>query len=93
MQSEEYKKGYRAGYYKGMNREWGMHLPPFPPDERVRELMEVAGDLRNKANVYCATLPVDNEMRADFEPLIDRIDDAFVKITKWMKEYDGSKVP
>jgi hypothetical protein len=84
----DYKRGYASGYSAGVRGIWSTHRPPEPPNEIVRELMEAARKLRDKADAYCATLPNDDEMRADFEPLIDGIDEAFMRISEWLTKTD-----
>lgn len=86
--TREEKMAYRRGFFHGSRKAWPEHKPPCPPKPVVRELMEAAVFLRDKADAACATLGQDDDFVTEFGPGIDRLDKAMEKITEWLMKAD-----
>lgn len=82
--NDDFKQGYRQGYNAGSHKSWPLHLPPSPPDEIIAEFMAAARSLRDSYDTVCATFPKNDDLVLELEPKIDRLDDAFEKIGKWL---------
>lgn len=82
----DFKRGYSKGYATGSRGTWPDHRPPMPPQENVAALMAACRSLRDGIDSELATFDEDDELNKRLGPLIDAVDDQFVKIGRWLRE-------
>ena len=75
---------YQRGYYAGSHRMWPLHKPPIPPNENIKLLMETLKGLRDEVDAFLATLCEDDPLQKLLGPSIDKADEAFEKLSKWI---------
>lgn len=85
VNSNEYYRGYGAGYYRGGQNRWPLHRPPHPPQEMVRRLMETAMALRDAVDGELAMLDEEDPWQEKLGEPMDRVTEAFEVIGRWLK--------
>lgn len=83
-QNQDYKLGYSRGYNAASGRNWHAHRPPMPPDEIVRGFLVAARELRDAIDGQLAVFGEDDEIALELGPLIDALDDQFIKMNAWL---------
>lgn len=86
--SDDYKRGYSKGYFAGSRRAWPEFKPPNPPQEDVLALFIAAKDLADAAHDVLNVIIPDEPIFMELKNQVDSIDDAFCKISRWLKEND-----
>ena len=84
--NEDYKRGYRKGYYAAVAGRWPEHKPPAPPDDVVAALWRAASELRDAADGICSTLDEQDDFVKQLGPKIDAIDRLGHWIADWLKQ-------
>lgn len=84
--TREYKLAYGRGYNTGSRGRWPDHRPPKPPDEIISALMQAAQKLRDGVDCELATLDSDDEWTQRLGPLIDALDEQFMRVGKWVRD-------
>lgn len=92
MPTREEARAYSRGYYAGMRRAWPAYHPPAPPDAMSAEIVKSAQALAEKVAVWCGAFGDEDEFAQEMAPLLQAVDDANEKLTKWMCSASGEEV-
>jgi hypothetical protein len=85
MPTREEAKAYSRGYAAGQRRAWPAYHPPSPPDAMSAEIVKSAQALASKVADWCGAFGDDDEFSREMAPLLQAVDDANEKLTKWLR--------
>lgn len=83
--SPEEKRAYARGYNARKSHLWPSHVPPVPPNEIVKELMDALTVIRNGVDAELSQFGPDDEWERRLGPLIDRADAALLAVSEWIQ--------
>lgn len=83
--TDDEKRAYSKGYNAGARRAWPAHKSPVSKGV-VGEILAAAQELRDGIDGELATFAEDDELNIALGPLIDRYDEAMMKLNNWIRE-------
>lgn len=84
--TREQSLAYQRGYNAGRSRKWPEHLPPAPPDNIVKEILDAARRLCNAADAFQATWDEDDEGMKPLRDAIEEFNEKNGLISQWIKK-------
>jgi hypothetical protein len=85
------RNGYARGYQTGLRRMWADHLPLYPPNKVIAELMEAGEEIRQAAEIWESVFGPEDDLTKDMTPAIDRWHAAMHAYKTWLIESAAAK--
>jgi len=88
MADKEINRQIRLAYQRGYARAttWPDHIPPYPPEPVIAELMAALNECRDTMARELAMPAPDDEREAMLGPAIDYADEALAAVGLWIKD-------
>lgn len=78
------RRAYSRGYQSGAT--WPLHIPPEPPGEVTRALVQALRKVRVEMDDMQATIDPEDDFAARLNASIDTVDSALEKLGQWIKK-------